>query len=159
RASKSSSTRTARSWRRRTRTRRTATRRTEARYHRGRRSRARPAPAFSPRPPGSRIGGEVMEGRHSFAGRLAHAVHRRLLWLLLGCYAGAAFWPAPGLWLRGRSLGEVTVLGERLTLSLPLALLAFLLANAALGVRAGRLCGLLRGPWMLGAGLAANLLL
>jgi BASS family bile acid:Na+ symporter len=100
-----------------------------------------------------------MEGRQSIARLLAHAVHRRFLWLLLGCYAAAALWPAPGLWLRGRSLGEVTIFGERLTLSLPLGLLAFLLANAALGVRAGRLRGLLRGPWVLGAGLAANLLL
>jgi BASS family bile acid:Na+ symporter len=100
-----------------------------------------------------------MEGHHSLAGRLAHAVHRRFLWLLLGCYAAAAVWPAPGLWLRGRSLGEVVVLGERLTLSLPLALLALLLANAGLGVRTGHLRGLLRGPWVLAAGLAANLLL
>jgi BASS family bile acid:Na+ symporter len=100
-----------------------------------------------------------MEGYHPFAARLAHALHRRFLWLLLGCYAAAALWPAPGLWLRRLSLGEVRVLGERLTLSLPLALLAFLLANAGLGVRAERLRGLLRGPWVLGAGLAANLLL
>jgi BASS family bile acid:Na+ symporter len=100
-----------------------------------------------------------MDAHHSFAARLAHVVHRRFLWVLLGCYAAAALGPAPGLWLRRLSLGEVTVLGERLTLSLPLALLAFLLANAGLGVRAGRLRGLLPGPWVLVSGLAANLLL
>jgi BASS family bile acid:Na+ symporter len=100
-----------------------------------------------------------MDGAHDFVARLAHAMHRRFLWLLLACYAAAALWPGLGLWLRGLSLGQVEVLGERLALSLPLALLAVLLANAGLGVRSGQLRGLLRAPAALAAGMAANWLL
>jgi BASS family bile acid:Na+ symporter len=100
-----------------------------------------------------------MEGPHSVTGRLAHVLHRWFLGLLLICYAAAALCPAPGLRLRALSLGEFSVLGQRLAPSLPLALLAYLLANAGLGVPAGRLRGLARAPWVLGAGLAANVLL
>jgi BASS family bile acid:Na+ symporter len=100
-----------------------------------------------------------MEGSDGFGARLAHALHRRFLGLLLACYAAAALWPAPGLWLRGLSAGQLDVLGQRLTLSFPLFLLAVLLANAGLGVQAGRLRGLLRAPRALAAGLAANWLL
>jgi BASS family bile acid:Na+ symporter len=97
-----------------------------------------------------------MEGPHRLTARPASAIHRRFLGLLLGCYAAAALWPAPGLWLRGLSLGRVALLGDRLALSLPLALLALLLANAGLGMRPRQLRGLLHAPGMLGAGLTAN---
>jgi BASS family bile acid:Na+ symporter len=88
---------------------------------------------------------------------VTHALHRRFLVLLLAAYAAAALWPAPGLWLRGLNCGAVTLLGEHVLLSLPLALLALLLCNAGLSVKADRLRGLLRKPAVLCGGLAANL--
>jgi BASS family bile acid:Na+ symporter len=81
--------------------------------------------------------------------RAAHFIHRHFLALLLGSYALAAVFPAPGLWVR-----EVRLSGG---LSLPSMLLGLLLLNAGLGIRAGRLRGLLRDPRVLLAGLAANL--
>jgi hypothetical protein len=36
---------------------------------------------------------------------LAHLLHQRLIWLLLGSYAVAAFAPAFGLWMRDVSVG------------------------------------------------------
>jgi BASS family bile acid:Na+ symporter len=89
---------------------------------------------------------------------LGRFLHGQFLWLLLGSYALAALLPGPGLWLRDVCFGEAGVLGERVRLSLPLVLLAFLLATAGIGVRAGQLYGLLRGAGPLCAGLAANLL-
>jgi BASS family bile acid:Na+ symporter len=100
-----------------------------------------------------------MSDRRHLLSAVARLVHGRFLGLLLGSYALAALWPGPGLWLRDVSFGEAGVLGERVRLSLPLLLLAFLLGSAGLGVRAGQLRELLRRPWLLGAGLVANLLL
>src|SRR3954469_7912115 len=90
---------------------------------------------------------------------LARFVHRYFFWLLVGSYAVAAVAPGPGLWLRGVSLGEVTVLGEKARLTVPTLLLGLLLFNAGLGLRAGQFAGLRRGALLLGAGLLANLLL
>jgi BASS family bile acid:Na+ symporter len=59
--------------------------------------------------------------------------------------------------VRGVSLGELSLFGERARLSLPVLLLAVLLFNAGIGARAGGLAGLARRPWPLLAGLAANL--
>ena len=100
-----------------------------------------------------------MEDRQGMFVALSHFIHRRFLWLLVASYVAAAACPAPGLWLRQASLGRVALLGERVDWTLPLVLLAFLLWNAGLGVRADRLRGLLRGPHVLAAGLAANVLL
>jgi BASS family bile acid:Na+ symporter len=82
---------------------------------------------------------------------------RHFLGLLLLSYAAAALWPAPGLCVRGVSLGDVAFLGEKVTLSPPLLMLALLLGNAGLGVRMAHLKGLLVRPAVLLAGLAANL--
>jgi BASS family bile acid:Na+ symporter len=100
-----------------------------------------------------------MEGHNPLLSAVARFIHGRFLGLLLGSYALAALWPGPGLRLRDVCFGEVGVLGERVRLSLPLLLLAFLLGSAGLGVRAGQMGGLLRRPWSLAAGLAANLLI
>jgi hypothetical protein len=70
-------------------------------------------------------------------------LHGRFLGLLLAACAAAALCPAPGLWLKGLSLGEFALLGQRARLGLPTLLLALLLANAGLGVR---LDGLRRLP-------------
>jgi BASS family bile acid:Na+ symporter len=90
---------------------------------------------------------------------LARLLHRHFFWLLVGSYAVAAVAPGPGLWLRGVSAGEVAVLGERARLTVPTLLLGLLLFNAGLGLRPDSLAGLRRGALVLGAGLAANLLL
>src|SRR5262245_64643488 len=89
---------------------------------------------------------------------LSHFVHEYFLWFLLGSYAVAGVWPGLGAAIRGISFGEVTVLGEPVKVTLPVAMLAFLLLNAGLGVQTDRLRGLLRNPLVLLAGLAANLL-
>jgi BASS family bile acid:Na+ symporter len=96
--------------------------------------------------------------RPGFVSSLARFIDRRFLWLLLGSYAAATLWPAPGLWVRDAALGEVAVAGQRVKASLPLCLLGLLLFNAGLGAAGSQLKGLMRRPGVLGAGLAANLL-
>ena len=62
--------------------------------------------------------------------RLARAVHRHFLWLLLACYAVATLWPTPGLALRHwhwSPAGQPDLL-----VSFPLVLLALILFAAAL---------------------------
>ncbi|MHB1423848.1 MAG: bile acid:sodium symporter family protein [Gemmataceae bacterium] len=88
----------------------------------------------------------------------AGVVNRRFLWLLLAAYAAAAMWPRAGLWIRGVSFGEGSVGSSHITFTLPLFLLAVLLANAGLTVRTECLTRLRRSPWLLAAGLSANLL-
>jgi BASS family bile acid:Na+ symporter len=100
-----------------------------------------------------------MADRPGPLGTLSHFLHRHLLWFLLGSYAVAALWPAPGLWLRDVSLGEYDLLQEDTRVTLPMAMLAFLLLNAGLGVETGQLRHLLRGPAALLGGLAANLVM
>jgi BASS family bile acid:Na+ symporter len=89
---------------------------------------------------------------------LSHFVHHYFIWLLLGSYALAAVWPGLGLAIRNVTFGEVNVFGEKTKFTLPVAMLAFLLLNAGLGVRTEEMKNLLRHPLALLAGLAANLL-
>jgi BASS family bile acid:Na+ symporter len=89
--------------------------------------------------------------------RAAEFFHRHFLWFLVGAYLLAAVAPAPGLWVREVSLGEVELLGGRVGVTLPPLMLALVLFNAGLGVRSGRLRGLLRNPLVLLGGLLANL--
>lgn len=98
---------------------------------------------------------EVSEGSLS---RWSHFIHEHFLRLLLASYALAAFFPTPGLRLRDVSLGDIRVFGANLDIKPSLIMLAFLLLNAGLGVKAAAIRGLLRSPVLLGAGLAANLL-
>jgi BASS family bile acid:Na+ symporter len=90
-------------------------------------------------------------------GAISHFVHHYFIWLLLGSYAVAAVLPGLGLAIRGISFGEVSVLGEKTTLSLPVLMLALLLLNAGLGVQTKELRNLLSHPMALLAGLTANL--
>jgi len=62
--------------------------------------------------------------------RLAHIVRRHFLWLLIACYALAAFWPAPGLAMRHWEWSSARF--GNVPLSLPLFLLAVMLVCAAL---------------------------
>lgn len=93
----------------------------------------------------------------TLTGRLAHTVHRNLLWLLLASYAAAALLPGPGLWLRSADLTPPRASALGLRVSLSAALLSLLLFNAGLGVRPSHLRGVLLRPGVLLAGLTANL--
>ena len=85
--------------------------------------------------------------------RLAHLVRRHFLWLLLGCYAGATWWPKPGLILRQWiSLPSGLI---DLPLSLPLLLLALMLFCAALLTDWSQLRSVLQHPLVLGLALLA----
>jgi BASS family bile acid:Na+ symporter len=98
-----------------------------------------------------------MEPRENTVARIAAFFHRHFLWFLLGAYASAAVAPAAGLWIRQTSIGHVEIFGQRTALSLPSLLLGLLLFNAGMGVRTGRLRGLIRNPFILIAGLFVNL--
>jgi BASS family bile acid:Na+ symporter len=96
---------------------------------------------------------------HSAGGRVAHFIHHNFLWFLLGSYAVASVFPAPGLWLRDVSLGELTLGGGTTRLSLSMLMLSFLLLNAGLAVEPSQLKSLFQKPLTLVSGLAANLLI
>ncbi|QEL17803.1 bile acid:sodium symporter family protein [Limnoglobus roseus] len=81
--------------------------------------------------------------------KLTHFVHARFIWLLIGSYLVAAVFPALGLSIRSLSVGAI---------SLPMAMLAFLLFNAGLGVDLSALRKLRGDPFLLVFGLLANLL-
>jgi BASS family bile acid:Na+ symporter len=90
-------------------------------------------------------------------GACSHFVHQYFIWFLVGSYAVASVYPALGLWIRGVSLGEVGLFREKMTVTLPMVMLALLLANAGLWVQTSGLKHLLRGSTVLLAGLATNL--
>ena len=91
--------------------------------------------------------------------RLAHFLHRNFIWFLIGSYVVAAVAPQAGVGIKNISLGRIELFGESLQVSLPMLLLALLLLNAGLGVQTDQLRHLLRRPWILVSGLAANLLI
>jgi BASS family bile acid:Na+ symporter len=82
--------------------------------------------------------------------KLSHFVHARFIWLLIGSYIVAAFFPAVGLSVRSISWG---------TISLPMVMLGFLLFNAGMGVELSALKKLRNDPTSLVYGLLANLLI
>ena len=90
---------------------------------------------------------------------LSQLIHHHLLWFLISAYAIAAMFPTPGLWIRKLSFGDAFIFGTKVHLSLVLILLATLMFNAGLGIRTAHLSSLLRKLGVLGAGLAANLLI
>lgn len=90
--------------------------------------------------------------------RWSRFVHDHFLRLLVASYTLAAFFPASGLRLRDLSLGTISLSGASLDLKPSPIMLAWLLLNAGLGVKVAAAKGLLRRPGLLGAGLAANLL-
>ena len=95
----------------------------------------------------------------SLSARLAHIIHRYFIWFVIASYVVAGFMPGPGLWIRTAAAGEVTIFHEQIKITLPLVMLAMLLFNAGLGVEMTHLKNVLRRPAVLGAGLAANLLI
>jgi bile acid:Na+ symporter, BASS family len=100
-----------------------------------------------------------MATHDGMSARLAHFIHRYFIWFVIGSYVVAGFMPGPGLWIRAATAGEVTVFQEKIKITLPLVMLAMLLFNAGLGVEMSHLKNVLRRPAILGAGLAANLLI
>lgn len=100
-----------------------------------------------------------MEGQKHLLGRCAHFVHRYFISLLVGSYAVAAVLPDLGNAIRTVSFGEIPFFHERTKVSLPMLMLAFLLLNAGLGVKATELRSLLKTPRIVFGGLAANLLI
>jgi BASS family bile acid:Na+ symporter len=99
-----------------------------------------------------------MKGDRTPLAAASEFIHHYFIWLLLASYVVAGVFPGPGLWIKNQSLGEISLGGDRLKVSLPVLMLAFLLFNAGAGVRTDRLRGVLRNPLALLVGLAANLL-
>jgi len=99
-----------------------------------------------------------MEKRSSTFAFPSQFFHRYFLWMLIGAYVVAAAAPAPGLWIRDSTLGDVRVLNANIQVSLLLVLLATLMFNAGFGVKTEHLHALVRKGGILLAGLAANLL-
>lgn len=91
-----------------------------------------------------------------FLARFSHFLHRNFIWFLLGSYVVAAAAPRAGLAIKNVSLDRFHLFSESLPFSLPMLLLSLLLFNAGLGVQTAQLRHLLRRPWSLVAGLAAN---
>ncbi|QJW99867.1 CHASE3 domain-containing protein [Frigoriglobus tundricola] len=90
--------------------------------------------------------------------RLAKLTDRNFLPLLLAAYVLAVLVPAPGCRLCRCGLGAIEVSGSAVRVTAPVVLLAVLLWNAGVGTPRGQFRGLLRRPWVLAAGLVANLL-
>ncbi|HUY35679.1 MAG TPA: bile acid:sodium symporter [Pirellulales bacterium] len=99
-----------------------------------------------------------MDAHRSLIASVSHFVHRWLIWLLLGSYLVAAFFPAVGLWLKNVSVGTFDIWGEHVRFSLPMLMLAFLLMNAGMGVELAQLNDLRKRLAVLAAGTVANLL-
>jgi BASS family bile acid:Na+ symporter len=90
---------------------------------------------------------------------LSQFIHHRLLWFLISAYAIAAVFPTVGLWIRNVSFGDVQLFQTQIHVSLLLLLLATLMFNAGLGVKASQLKSLMQKGRVILAGLAANLII
>ncbi|MEK4032277.1 bile acid:sodium symporter [Methylocystis sp. IM3] len=88
---------------------------------------------------------------------IQHAIHSYFIWLILLSYVAAAFFPGLGLSIRSAEFGSIALGPSRIALSLPPAMLAFLLLNAGLGARSKDLGTVARYPRLLAAGVAGNL--
>jgi BASS family bile acid:Na+ symporter len=101
----------------------------------------------------------VRNGYAASVAAITRFMSRWLLFLLLGVYALAAFLPASAVWGKEIEFGELKLLGETSRITLSMALLALLLFNAGLDIPMAQLRKLISEPAMLGAGLAANLVI
>lgn len=98
-----------------------------------------------------------MERVRTVADSISQFLHRYFLALLLAAYALAAVMPGLGQRMRHMTFGEIAVSGDQVALSLPFAMLAFLLCNAGLATETSELRNIARRPWPLVFGLLANL--
>lgn len=88
---------------------------------------------------------------------ISHFLHRHLLWFLIAAYVIAVILPAPGLWIRNFSFGEIPVFKQKINISLLMIMLAMLMFNAGLGLKISHLKNILRIKHVLLVGLSANL--
>lgn len=100
-----------------------------------------------------------MVRRHINLLALSQFIHHHLLWFLIGAYVLSAVWPTAGLWIRNVTFGDLPLFNQTLHVSLLLLLLATLMFNAGLGVKASHLKSLGQKAMVLGAGLTANLVI
>jgi BASS family bile acid:Na+ symporter len=99
-----------------------------------------------------------MKDTQNTAQRISGFLHHHFLKLLILSYLVAAFLPAPGLWLRERSLGDWRMGPKTIHFLLPSLLLSGLLFNAGLGLKVEQVLRIGRSPAVLVAGLAVNTL-
>jgi BASS family bile acid:Na+ symporter len=100
-----------------------------------------------------------MHGRRFTFLTLSQFVHHHLLWFLISAYIIAAVFPTAGLQIRNITFGDLSIFQTNLHVSLLLLLLATLMFNAGLGVKASHLQSLLQKTPVLFAGLTANLVI
>ncbi|RTL81758.1 MAG: Na+-dependent transporter [Hyphomicrobiales bacterium] len=86
-----------------------------------------------------------------------HVIHKYFIWVIILSYIIAAIYPSLGVHIRSIEVGSIDVWRTKFTVSLPPAMLAFLLFNAGLGVRTRELTSLLRNPSLLLGGALGNL--
>ena len=89
---------------------------------------------------------------------IVHFVHRNFIWLIVASYLSATVEPEFGLWIRHVNFGNLNLLGNELSFSLPQIMLAILLFNAGLGVKTSELPILLSKSSLLLGGVLGNLL-
>jgi BASS family bile acid:Na+ symporter len=87
----------------------------------------------------------------------SHLLHHYFLRCLLASYVLAGLFPEPGLAIRNTAWRDLDLLGEDVTITLPMLLLGGLLFNAGLGVKTVEVRHLFRRPLPLLVGLLANL--
>ncbi len=89
---------------------------------------------------------------------ISHIIHKHFLWFIFAIYLIAVICPAPGLYMRDVSFGNLTWLDKStVKLSLPLIMLSFLLFNAGVGAKTSELKGLVNHPAALTVGLVCNI--
>lgn len=99
-----------------------------------------------------------MNNNQSIRSTILHFIHSKFIWLILASYIVASVLPGFGLWIRHLSLGELSVFGLHIKLSMPQIMLAFLLFNAGFGVNSAELHKLLANPALLFYGVLGNVL-
>jgi BASS family bile acid:Na+ symporter len=97
--------------------------------------------------------------RREAVDRVGAFVQHHFLLLVLAAYAAAAVAPAAGVAAAKVTLVRILVYGQSMSITLPMLLLAGLLLNAGLAVKAAELKKVVRRPHVALAGLVLNLLL
>jgi len=86
-----------------------------------------------------------------------HLISQKFIWIIIASYIIATVMPEFGLKIRHFNFGNVHVFQSNLVISLPLIMLASLLYNAGLGVKAIELKHLLHKPFLLLSGVLGNI--
>jgi BASS family bile acid:Na+ symporter len=100
-----------------------------------------------------------MNRQEAFIDRVVAFVQRHFLLLVLAAYAAAAMAPAAGVAAAKFTVVRLSASGQTAPLTLPMLLLAGLLLNAGLAVKASELRKVVHRPQVALAGLVLNLLL